>query len=129
MARVLRAPLLHFLGIGSLATTPAGGLPVGLQRRVELGRALCLRPKLLLLDEPAAGLDAGETAGLAALLSRVRERFSTSMLLVDHDMALVMRACEHLYVLDYGRLIASGPPSVIRDDPRVVQAYLGKGAA
>ena len=120
--------LLHFLGVEDVAGTPAGDLSIGLQRRVELGRALCLRPRLLLLDEPAAGLDARETAELATTLTRVRDRFSLTMLLVDHDMALVMRACEHIYVLDFGRLIAEGPPEDIRENPTVIRAYLGEAA-
>jgi branched-chain amino acid transport system ATP-binding protein len=120
--------LLHFLDIEDTAHSLAGSLPVGLQRRVELGRALCLRPSLLLLDEPAAGLDARETAELASTLTRVRDRFKLTMLLVDHDMALVMRACEHIYVLDFGRIIAEGAPEEIRQDQGVIRAYLGEAA-
>jgi branched-chain amino acid transport system ATP-binding protein len=121
--------ILHFLDLGDVADMPAGDLPVGLQRRLEIGRALCLEPRLLLLDEPAAGLDARETADLARLLASVRTRFDITMLVVDHDMALIMRICNRIYVLDYGRIIAEGPPERIRDDPNVVQAYLGQAAA
>jgi ABC-type branched-subunit amino acid transport system ATPase component len=121
--------LLHFLGIADVAGIPGGDLPIGIQRRVELGRALALRPTLLLLDEPAAGLDSRETAELAGVLSRIRERFGTTMLLVDHDMSLVMRVCDDIAVLDYGLLIAEGPPERIREDPTVVRAYLGESAA
>ncbi len=121
--------ILHFLGLGSFADSPAGDLPVGLQRRLEIGRALCLEPRLLLLDEPAAGLDARETVELARLLASVRARFNVTMLVVDHDMALIMRVCNRIYVLDYGKIIAEGPPEQIRDDPQVVQAYLGQAAA
>jgi len=117
--------ILHFIDLGNYADTPAGDLPVGLQRRLEIGRALCLEPRLLLLDEPASGLDARETAELAGLLVSVRARFKVTMLLVDHDMALIMRICSRIYVLDYGRIIAEGTPAEIRDDPQVVRAYLG----
>jgi branched-chain amino acid transport system ATP-binding protein len=118
--------ILHFLELLPHADTPAADLPVGIQRRVEIARALAMRPKLLLLDEPAAGLDAAETAHLAEVLQGVRERFQLSMLLVDHDMSLVMRACDYLYVLDFGKLLAKGRPAAIRDDPSVVAAYLGR---
>jgi len=118
--------ILHFLGLTEHTDTPAGALPVGVQRRVELGRSLCLRPKLLLLDEPAAGLDASETLELANLLPDIRQRFGVTMLLVDHDMALVMRACDYIYVLDFGKLISQGPPARVASDPEVVKAYLGE---
>jgi len=121
--------ILHFIDLGDYADTPAGDLPVGLQRRLEIGRALCLEPRLLLLDEPGSGLDARETADLARLLASVRARFKVTMLIVDHDMALIMRICSRIYVLDYGRIIAEGLPNEIRDDPRVVRAYLGEAAA
>jgi branched-chain amino acid transport system ATP-binding protein len=121
--------LLHFLGISHVAEVPGSELPVGIQRRVELGRALAVRPRLLLLDEPAAGLDSRETAELAAVLHRIRERFGTTMLLVDHDMSLVMRVCDDIAVLDFGRLIAEGPPERIREDPAVIRAYLGETAS
>jgi branched-chain amino acid transport system ATP-binding protein len=121
--------ILHFLGLGDYADTPAGDLPVGLQRRLEIGRALSLEPRLLLLDEPAAGLDARETAELARLLATVRNRFKVTVLIVDHDMALIMRICNRIYVLDHGQIIAQGPPEEIRDDPQVVRAYLGEAAA
>jgi branched-chain amino acid transport system ATP-binding protein len=120
--------ILHFLSLGDYADTPAGDLPVGLQRRLEIGRALCLEPRLLLLDEPAAGLDARETGELARLLATVRARFKVTVLIVDHDMALMMRICNRIYVLDYGKIIAAGPPEQIRDDPQVARAYLGEAA-
>ena len=121
--------ILHFLALGDYADTPAGDLPVGLRRRLEVGRALCLEPRLLLLDEPAAGLDARETAELARLLATVRARFKLTVLVVDHDMALIMRICNRIYVLDGGKIIAAGQPEQIRDDPEVVRAYLGEAAA
>jgi branched-chain amino acid transport system ATP-binding protein len=120
--------ILHFIDLGDCADAPAGDLPVGLQRRLEIGRALCLEPRLLLLDEPAAGLDARETAELGHLLASVRARFGVTMLVVDHDMALIMRICNRIYVLDYGQIIAEGTPEEIRDDPEVVRAYLGEAA-
>jgi len=121
--------ILHFLTLGAYADTPAGDLPVGLRRRLEVGRALCLEPRLLLLDEPAAGLDARETAELARLLATVRARFKLTVLIVDHDMALIMRICNRIYVLDGGKIIAAGQPEQIRDDPEVARAYLGEAAA
>jgi len=121
--------ILHFLGLGGYADTSAGDLPVGLRRRLEIGRALCLQPRLLLLDEPAAGLDARETAELARLLATVRARFKLTVLVVDHDMALIMRICNRIYVLDGGKIIAAGQPEQIRDDPEVARAYLGDAAA
>jgi branched-chain amino acid transport system ATP-binding protein len=121
--------ILHFLGLGNHADSPAGDLSVGLRRRLEIGRALCLEPRLLLLDEPGAGLDARETTDLARLLASVRTRFNVTMLVVDHDMALIMRICNRIYVLDNGHVIAEGTPEQIRDDPQVIRAYLGEAAA
>jgi branched-chain amino acid transport system ATP-binding protein len=121
--------ILHFLDLGNYADTPAGDLSVGLRRRLEIGRALCLEPRLLLLDEPGAGLDARETGELARLLASVRARFKVTMLVVDHDMALIMRICNRIYVLDNGHVIAEGTPEEIRDDPQVIRAYLGEAVA
>jgi len=118
--------ILHVLDLGRYANALAADLPAGIQRRVEIARALAMRPRLLLLDEPAAGLDAQETSRLADLLRAVRERFHVSMLLVDHDMSLVMRVCDYVYVLDFGKVLAKGRPSAIRNDSKVVAAYLGE---
>ena len=120
---------LHALDLLEYENTLAGDLPVGLQRRVEVARALCLRPRLLLLDEPAAGLDAEETVHFGRLLTRIRERFKVSMLLVDHDMSLVMSACDYIYVLDFGKILSYGRPEEVRNDTRVIHAYLGESAS
>jgi ABC-type branched-subunit amino acid transport system ATPase component len=118
--------ILHVLELDRHAKTQAGDLPAGIQRRVEIARALAVRPQLLLLDEPAAGLDAGETEHLAELLRTVRERFHVSMLLVDHDMSLVLPVSDYVYVLDFGKVLAKGAPSAIQNDPKVIAAYLGE---
>ncbi len=118
--------LLDELGLAEHADRPAGSLPYGIQRLVEIARALATEPALLLLDEPAAGMNPAETGRLGGLLQRLRARRGLALLLVEHDMRLVMRVCERIQVLDHGRLIAEGPPDAVRTDPAVLEAYLGR---
>ena len=117
--------VLAFLGLSHLADVEASSLPVGQARLVELARALCLKPKVLLLDEPASGLDPAETSDFVDLLAEVRSTLGCAMLLVEHDMGVVMPLCDHLVVMNFGKALASGTPAEVRDDAEVRTAYLG----
>ena len=118
--------LLDIFHMTSLSNTTAGSLPYGAQRRLEIIRALATNPKLLLLDEPAAGMNPSETAELTDTIRRIRDEFNIAVLLIEHDMSLVMGICEGIAVLNFGRIIAKGTPEEIRNNPQVIEAYLGK---
>ena len=118
--------LLDIFHMADLADAQAGSLPYGAQRRLEIMRALATSPKLLLLDEPAAGMNPSETAELTETIRRIRDEFNIAVLLIEHDMSLVMGICEGIAVLNFGRIIAKGTPDEIRNNPQVIEAYLGK---
>jgi branched-chain amino acid transport system ATP-binding protein len=123
------AELLDIMGLGDLAGEAAGSLPYGSQRRLEIARALMLSPKLLLLDEPAAGMNSSEARELEKQIRFLRDELSLTVVLVEHNMSVVMSVCEEIHVVDHGETIAEGPPAEIKEHPKVLAAYLGEESA
>lgn len=121
--------LLDFMGMADLAEQRAGSLPYGAQRRLEIVRALATNPAIILLDEPAAGMNPSETAELMEHIRLIRDTFQIAIMLIEHDMNLVMGVCEGIAVVNYGKIIAKGTPDQIRSNPEVIEAYLGKKGA
>jgi len=118
--------IIDFLEIQAIRKTPVGRLPYGLQKRVELGRALAMEPELLLLDEPMAGMNVEEKEDMCRFILDVNDEFGTTIALIEHDMGVVMDISDRVVVLDYGRKIADGPPDEVRTSPEVIAAYLGE---
>ena len=126
IARERCMELLDFMGMADLANQRAGSLPYGAQRRLEIVRALATNPAIILLDEPAAGMNPSETAELMEHIRLIRDTFQIAIMLIEHDMNLVMGVCEGIAVVNYGKIIAKGTPDQIRSNPEVIEAYLGK---
>ena len=128
-ARVEAYQLLEYVGIAHIANETAGSLPYGLQRRLEIARAMATNPEIILLDEPAAGMNPRETVEMTDFIRKLKRELDLTIILIEHDMKLVMGLSEYIHVLDYGRKIAEGTPEQIRNNPNVIEAYLGKSAS